>query len=223
MTENREQEALKAYLKLLLSKGATSANLERRMQFLVQLEPSIAGKPCDGSVYRNAVEELLDKTDKTEWPFCLLVAREYFPFWTQDIKAITALNSGSAFDIQPFEWQPLEANLKTLWGMLDKEQFSTTEKWPLKAYTHALRQEGATQLLVDTRVKLVKLLLVRLKDAPEKNHKIYRVAVDFTVPLFTMKETRRLFLAVVREFYYFWIGDPEAAKYILNDKATSLL
>jgi hypothetical protein len=69
----------------------------------------------------------------------------------------------------------------------------------------------------------VKLLLVRLKDAPDKSHRIYRIAVDATIPLFTMKETRKLFLTVVREFYYFWIGDPEAASYILSETSASYL
>ncbi len=223
MSENREQEALSAYLKLLQNKGASSANLKRREQFVLKLVLAIAGKPNDGFFYRDAVEDLLDETNKADWSFCLAVAREYFPFWTKDIKAIAALNAGAAYDIEPLQWQPLDCNLKTLWTTLNKEQFSVAETWPLKAYTLALRQEGAAQSLVDTRVKLVKLLLVRLKDAPHKDHKIYRIAVDSTVPLFTMKETRRLFLVVVREFYYFWIGDPEAANYILNETTASLL
>jgi len=100
--------------------------------------------------------------------------------------------------------------------MLDKEQFDISETWPLKSYTLAFRQNGAAQSLVDTRVKLVKLLLIRLRDAPAKNHKIYRIAVDASVFLFAVKGTRHLFFAVVREFYYFWIGDPDAANYVLN-------
>ncbi len=101
--------------------------------------------------------------------------------------------------------------------MLDKEQFDVSETWPIKAYTLALRQNGAEQSLVDTRVKLVKLLLIRLRDAPAKNHKIYRIAVDASASLFAVKGTRHLFFAVVREFYYFWIGDPKAAEYIRGD------
>ena len=217
MNENREQEALSAYLKLLQVKGASSESLKKREKFLAKLAPDIAGKPSDGFHYRDAVENLLDTMEKAEWPFSLAVAREYFPFWTKDIKAIAQLNAEEAFELEPIHWQPLEANLKTLWQMLDKEQFSVSETWPIKAYTLALRQEGAQQAFVDTRVKLVKLLVVRLRDAPEKNHKIYRIAVDSTVPLFGLKETRRLFLAVVREFYYFWIGDPDAANYILTE------
>jgi len=60
----------------------------------------------------------------------------------------------------------------------------------------------------------VKILLLRLRDAPEKSSRHYRIAVDATVPLFEKQDTRRLFFAVVREFYYFWIGDPDAADHI---------
>lgn len=223
MTENREQEALAAYLRLLEVKGANSDRLKEREQFLTRLLPAIVGKPADGFHYRDAVENLLESLDRAEWSFCLGVAREYFPFWTKDIKAIATLNAEAAFDTEPLNWQPLDCNLKALWNMLDKQQFSVVETWPIKSYTLALRQEGAPQALVDTRIKLVKLLLVRLREAPEKNHKIYRLAVDTTVPLFNMRETRRLFLAVVREFYYFWIGDPDAANYILTESTDSPL
>lgn len=223
MTDNREKEALAAYLKLLQNKGADLALLKRREAFLSRLIESVAGKPGDGAVYREAVEKLLDSMPIKDWPVFLAIAREYYPFWTSDIKAIAALNTEAGFNVEPVQWQPVDCNLKTLWTVLDKEKFSVAETWPLKAYTMALRQEGAEQTLVDMRVKLVKLLLVRLKDAPDKNHRIYRIAVDATLPLFTMKETRKLFLTVVREFYYFWIGDPEAASHILSEASVSYL
>ena len=217
MSESREQEALEAYLRLLQVKGASADSLKRREAILTRLSKLIAGKPNDGYIYRDSVESLMDSVDRYDWPFLLSIAREYYPFWTKDIKAIAALNAEAAFDLEPIKWQPLETNLKVVWSMLDKEQFSVSETWPLKAYTLALRQEGAAQNMVDTRVKLVKLLLLRLKDAPDKSHRVYRVAVDNSVPLFTMKDTRRLFLVVVREFFYFWIGDPEAASHILTE------
>lgn len=223
MNENREQEALSAYLKLLENKGAGGLLLKRRETFLARLAVEIAGKPNNGQAYREAVENVLETLESRDWPYFLAIAREYYPFWTKDIKAIAALNAEAGFNVDPVQWQPPECNLKTLWAMLDQEKFSVAETWPLKAYTLALRQEGAEQSLVDTRVKLVKLLLMRLKEAPEKSQQAYRIAVDSTIPLFTMKETRKLFLTVVREFYYFWTGDPEAANHILAETSASYL
>ncbi|MCB5183947.1 hypothetical protein LG201_01855 [Methylobacillus gramineus] len=222
MNDTREREALSAYLKLLRSKGASEDGLNQREQWLLQLLPVIAGQPADGLVYREAVESLIEQVDRAQWPFFLAIVREYFPFWIQDIKAIAALNAEHAFELAPMQWQPVEHDLKTLWHMLDKEKFGVADTWPLKAYTHALRQEGAEQTLVDTRVRLVKLLLLKLKDVPERDTKVYRIAVDATVALFSMKPTQRLFLSVVREYYYFWIGDPEAMSHIQIERIENI-
>lgn len=222
MNDTREQEALQAYLNLLGNKGADARDLERRAQLLRQLLPMIADQPVQGQGYRVAVESLLDAISRDDWPFALGVVREFYPFWAQDIKTIAALNAEAMLGAECQPWQPSTCDLAALWNSLEQERFGVAENWPLKAYTQALRQEGAAPELVETRVKLVKLLLLRLREAPDKSAMIYRSAVDATVPLFELKETRRLFLAVVREFYYFWIGDPEAVSHILQDAADSI-
>lgn len=222
MTLTREYEALNAYLKFLQKKGADQAALNKREQFLTKLIPVIETIEFEGLAYRGAVEKVLDGVDKLDWPFSLAVAREYFHFWIKDIKAIAMLSSDAGFVVNPIDWQPVDLDLKTLWKKLDSEKFDTAETWPIKAYTLALRQAGAEQSLVDTRVKLVKVLLVRLRQAPQHSNKHYRIAVDATVPLFEKNDTRRLFFAVVREFYYFWIADPDAAEHIgMPSEATS--
>jgi hypothetical protein len=214
MTQTREQEALSAYLRFLKTKGADDASLDKRQLFLTKLMPAIELVEFEGLAYRAAVEKVLETIDKLDWPFCLAVAREYFHFWIKDFKAIAAISSDAGFDVNPIDWQPVDLDLKTLWKKLDSEKFETAETWPIKAYSLALRQAGAEQNLVDTRVKLVKILLIRLRAAPQNSSKHYRIAVDATVPLFEKNDTRRLFFAVVREFYYFWIADPDAAEHI---------
>jgi len=219
MSESREEQALNAYIRLLKSKGASEESLKQREDFLLKLAFRHEDELNESCLYRRAVENMLEQVDRSFWPFCLAITREYYPFWANDIKAIAALNAEHAFDFELINWQPKDINLKKIWASLDKEQFELSETWPMKAYMHGLRQEGATQAIVETRIKLVKLLLVRLKDAPEKTPRVYRTAVDSTYPLFDRKETRRLFLAVVREFYYFWIGAPEASSYILIENS----
>lgn len=214
MSENREQEALGVYLKLLKNKGADEVALKKRQAFLDRLFPAIQDVAYEGAAYREAVERVLNGIDKLEWPFSLAVAREYFDFWIKDFKSIAALNADARFEVNPIDWQPVDLDIKAVWKTLDKAKFDTVENWPIKAYSQALRQAGAEQGLVDTRVKLVKLLLVRLREAPQKSSKHYRISVDATVPLFEKNDTRRLFFAVVREFYYFWIGDPDAASHV---------
>lgn len=212
---DREFVALNAYLNLMSNKGAGSANVEQRKAFLLRLIPFLAGQMQHADLYRSMVDKLLLQCDKTTHPFLMNVALEYQRFWVNDIKAIAVLHARGGYEIAPTVAPvPLES-LQTLWNSLDKEQFSVTEKWPLKAYAAALREEGAAHEVVETRSRLVKLLLLRLREVDGKNNDHYRAAAHALMPLFELKETRGVFLTVVREFFYFWIGDPNAAKYIV--------
>jgi len=212
--QTREHESLNAYLKVLKSNGADDVALGRHCEFLLAIFPAIENADFDNAAYRDAVENLLGRFDKREWPFGLAVAREYFHFWIKDFKSIAALNAEGGFNPNPVDWQPLDIDLKALWKILDTTKFDTAETWPLKAYTLALRQAGADKALVDARIKLVKILLIRLRDAPEKTNRNYRIVVDATLPLLENREMRRVFFTVVREFYHFWMGDPDAASRI---------
>lgn len=212
---DREFIALNAYLKLMRNKGATDANLEQRKSFLLRMIPLLAEQPQDAALFRDRVDQVLKATEKSTWPFLMNVALEYQRFWVNDIKAIAALHASGGYGIAPLVAPVPTESLKTIWKNLDKEQFSVTEKWPLKAYASALREEGAEQGVVETRLRLVKLLLLRLREVEGHDGDHYRVAAHALMPLFEMKETRDMFLTVVREFFYFWIGDPEAAKHIV--------
>ncbi len=223
MIPAREQEAVNAYLKLLQSKGASDEVLQKRTAFLEQLCAQLADRILDGTEYREVIELVMETMSPEDWHESLNTAREFYPFWVKDFKAIAALSLGAGFDIQTSNWKPLQTSLKTIWDSLETEKFDTSENWPLKAYTQALRHEGAEQSLVDTRVKLAKVILIRLRNAPDKNHKSYRTAVDLTLPLFSIKQNRRLFLVVVREFYHFWSGNPDAASMVLQDGSGNML
>ncbi len=219
----REKEAIKAYLKLLQAKGAVSDILKKRTLFLEQLADALANQPHSGDAYRDTVEKAMEPVLADGWHDCLTAAREFYPFWMQDFKAIAALNISPGFHLKPLDWWPPEATLKQLSGSLETAKFEASENWPLKAYTQALRFEGAEQALVDARIKLAKIILIRLRTAPDKNNKTYRIAVDFTLPLFSIKHSRRLFLVVVREFYHFWSGNPDAAKMVLKESTSNAL
>lgn len=223
MNEMREKEAISAYLKLLQAKGVVSAALHKRALFLDKISSNLAGKALDGIEYRTVIEDVMETIPADDWHENLTAAREFYPFWLKDIKAIAALNINPGFDINPVQWRPDQATLKSLTDSLVTEKFDISENWPLKAYTQALRHEGAERSIVDTRVKLAKIILIRLRKAPEKNHKAYRTAVDLTLPLFNIKLNRRLFLVVVREFYHFWSGNPDAANMVFKDGSGNIL
>lgn len=214
---NREQDAFNAYLRFLESKGASADNLARRRALLMKLLPLLEHQPMDGNAFRDQTECVLESLERTAWPAFLTVAREYYYFWAGDIKAIAAMHSGGGYEIAGLHDSVPPEDLRALWTSIDQEKFDLAETWPLKAYASALRDEGAEKSVVETRSKLVKLLLVRLRGASAKEAGLYRRAVDSTLPLFAMKEMRLLFQVVVQEFYYFWIGDPEAASHLVLD------
>lgn len=215
--QGREQGALQAYLRLLQNKGTAPEVLAHRKALLIGLMELLRGQQMDGALYRECVERAMPALEKRMWPAFLAAAREYYYFWTQDIKSIAAMHANGGYDGVRLDSFVPEENLRVVWEGLDREKFEVAETWPLKAYAAALRDEGADKSVVETRCKLVKLLLVRLRGNDDKSAVCYRRAVDATVTLFSMKETRQLFLIVVREFFYFWIGDPEASRRILLD------
>lgn len=221
--QEREQQALEVYIKLLKSKGFGPNTFGVRTDFLNKLMPLLAGIDQNGGEYRLKLEELMDTVPEEEWPESLIIAREYYPFWADDLKAVARLNQGVTNDSLPVDWKPIQVQLVELWHAVDEEKFGRTDSWALKAYTKALRNENADQTLIDTRLKLAKILLMRLSDAPDTDNKAYRTTIDATLPLFEIKKNRRLFLVVVREFFHFWAGNPEAEKHILNSNTVSML
>ena len=221
--DSREQQALEVYIKLLTGKGFGPETFVQRVNFLNKLMQLLANKELNGREYRMAIEVLMDEIANDDWPESLVIAREYFPFWMNDLKAVSLFSKNATQDPLPIDWKPIEVTLSSLWHTVDIEKFGTTDSWALKGYTKALRNENANPTLIETRLKLAKVLLVRLRDAPDKNNKIYRTTVDATLPLFEVKKNRRLFLVVVREFFHFWAGTPEAEKFVLNSFTVSML
>lgn len=211
----REMEALHTYLRLLAGKGANADDLSLRQALAELLLPFLSSQPLDGKIYRQQVELVLARIDKQQWPAFLAVAREYFYFWMDDIKGVAALNAVGGFDLKLPSTQAGSESLKTLWQSLEGETFSVAENWPIKAYLSALRIEGVEKDVIEIRTRLAKLLMVRLRELNEKDSLAYRGVVDSMLPLFEMRETRCLFQLVVREFYYFWIGDPEASSHLV--------
>lgn len=223
MKISREKEAISAYLKLLQNKGAASGLLYRHSLFLDKFTVYLTDQPLERSAYSAALQALIQANPDDDEQASLNIAREFFPFWTQDIKAIAAFDAHYGFDVQCIKWKPLATSLKALIDSLEKVELEDNEAYPVFAYQLALQHQGAEQAVIETRVKLAKALVLRLRDAPVKNNKTYRTAVDFTLPLFTMPENKHLFLVVVREFYNFWAGNADAEAKVLKNNSVDIL
>ena len=210
MNKNREHIALSAYLNLLERKGFSKSALRQREVTILKLIPFIERINSDGLAFRTAVDEFFKKLDKAQWAACLPVVREYFSFWIDDIKAIVAMNQDHAFEPTALEWKPKETDIKEMWNSLDQVTLTSSEIEPLETYESALREHGADDFFVATCKKIVKLLLLMLRNAPHKQPVAYRKAVDANVGLFKSEEAYNMFLKVGREFYYFWKDDLSA-------------
>ncbi len=81
MNQTRENEAIRAYLKLLQVKGASAGILHKRSLFLDQLTVHLAGKDLDGNDYRLAVETVMETMPADDWHESLTALREFYPFW----------------------------------------------------------------------------------------------------------------------------------------------
>lgn len=207
---SREKVAADAYLKFLQAKGASSRALYLRSKFLDTFMDKLTGKVQTRKEFATALELTLTTLPNDDRNNALNTAREYFPFWMNDIKAIALFEEYYGFNISDAEWQPKQATLKALTDELEVIKLNDTESQSLNRYRHLLIQKGADKTVVDTRSKLAKIILLRLRDAPTYNHPIYRISVDLRLPLFKTKEIKQLYLDVVREFYYFWLDDPDA-------------
>lgn len=210
IVSSREKEAANAYLKFLQSKGAPSGMLYLRSRFLDTFMVKLAGKIQTRKEFAYALEEALAMLPHDDRNNALNTAREFFPFWMNDIKAIAMFEEYYGFSVKEIKWEPKHKTLKALTDELETEKLSDTESQSLNTYRQVIIKLGADKSVIETRSKLAKIILIRLRDAPVTNHVIYRMSVDLTLPLFKTKEIKQLYLDVVREFYYFWINDPDA-------------
>ncbi len=208
--KSREREAADAYLKFLQAKGASSRALYLRSKFLDSFMVELTAKIQTRKEFAAALELTLSALSDDERSNALNTAREYYPFWMNDIKAIAMFEEYYGFNVTDIQWKPKHTTLKAVTDELEVTKLNEIESQALNRYRHLLIQKGANKSVIDIRTKLAKLILLRLRDAPTTNHAIYRISVDLTLPLFKTKEIKQLYLDVVREFYYFWLDDPDA-------------
>lgn len=216
MVTDREKEAANAYLTFLQNKGASSGMLYLRSKFLDTFILKLAEKPLNRKEFAHTLECMLENMPQDDKHHALMTAREFFPFWMGDIKAIAMFEEYYAFSASDNKWQPKQVTLHELTQALESTVLTDEESQPLNIYLQAIIRLGANRSVVQTRSKLVKMILLRLREAPVINHATYRIAVDLTLPLFEKAEIKKIYLSVVREFYYFWINDPAAESKIFD-------
>ncbi|HSI45642.1 MAG TPA: hypothetical protein VK950_05655 [Methylophilus sp.] len=207
MEMSREEEAQKAYVKLLTGQGVSQRMLIQREFTIIRLSAFLKDIPCAGSEYRQAVDRFIASIDTAEIPMVLPVVREFFSFWVRDIKAIAAMSQAKVFNGNvPFATTTQDELFKH-WYDLDKTMTSTSEKIILEAFLSASEAKGLDSAAFKERMRMAKHLLVSLRQVPHKQSHSYRQMVDRNLPLFNALANQHAFLSIAREFYYFWRGD----------------
>lgn len=207
MDMTREEEAQKAYVKLLTGQGVSQRVLVQREFVIGRLSVFLKDIPCDGSHYRHAVDRFIANVDTAEIPTILPVIREFFSFWVRDIKAIAAMSQARVFNGSMPVTFATQDELFKHWYDLEKSVMSEHEEKIMKSFEQVSTVRGFESAVFKERMRMGKFLLISLRDVPHKQSHSYRQVVDRSLPLFTALTSQHTFLSVSREFYYFWRGD----------------
>lgn len=212
MDNQSQVKAINAYTKFLQTKGVSAIALNSRIKFIQKLISLLDGNP-DRTTYGKALQTIIKIEDSIDRQQQLNYAREFYPFLMGDIKSIARISETYGFDLTSAKFKTLPANLE--WAEIDAinvESFSKEESKLLRDYTINLQQQRLTEDALQEKLKLVKLMLLRLRDIPVENSMAYRMAVDVTLPLFNLEDIKQGFLSAVREFYYIWSEKEADAK-----------
>ncbi len=198
--------ALNAYLALLKSKGATTGSINQRKHFLRYLLAALddaGSENAAGTGYRDAVDHTLKKVATEETlPFFLAVAREFYPFWTQDLKTVAALNAGDGFALEQFAI-PRAASLDTLLRDMSAARWKATDSPALTRYLADCLLRNDDKVPYQVRERLLPALLFVIRDRPASSA-VYRAGVNAMLVLLPGEDTRQAFLQVIREFFPYW-------------------
>lgn len=85
-------------MKFLQSKGAPTRMLYLRSRFLDVFMESLKDKEQSRKIYADALRITATTLSKADQKEALTVSREYFPFWMDDIKAITTFEKKYGFN-----------------------------------------------------------------------------------------------------------------------------
>ncbi|MGQ5523671.1 hypothetical protein ACUHMQ_10455 [Chitinimonas sp. PSY-7] len=206
---NHAITAQAAYLQLLKSKGAATSLLTRRKHFLRNLITALESQTdkhiTDSDAgYRYAVDYILHRFPDDQQVEIITTAREFYPFWTGDLKTIALLNAAEALSLAhpPID---LQGNLIEMFERLNADPWSQEVQPSLTLYIEQLAEQGADNAVRDVRERLLTLLLYIIRNTDE-TPMAYRAGVDAMLTLFSNEDSRRVFTDMAREFFYCWHG-----------------
>lgn len=202
MDTSKEQQAVDAYLKFLKGKNVNSEAIAIRAKFLEKLVILLQGESSREG-YGKALETTLKIEGNIDRNQQLNIAREFFPFWVDDVKMVARMSETYGYDLSVSKLKPLPS---LSLDELNSYKLDASETDLLDRYAQTMKQQNVPDDEVQAKLRLAKLVLLRLRDIPIKNNVSYRMAVEGTLPLFNVDDVRQRFLLAIREFFYIWIA-----------------
>lgn len=209
MSRDKMDDALDAYLSLLESKGADSGVIAFRRRVLARLNQILRSQRAGAAMYRPAVDAMLALCAPADRAGAMLAAREYYYFWLDDVKRLAALNASDGFTTHHVRLTVLD-NLQQLQQRMQDEGFADYPP-SLDIYLGQLYELGGNEALLAERGALIRPLLYLLHGHPHHPDS-FRTAIDAMLLHLADSQARDSFLAIAREFFYYWLSFPEAGQ-----------
>lgn len=218
-TEVTEQSALATYIDVLKARNLASGQIAQCRHFLRYLLTALRGKAMNGDSYREAVDYTLKNFP--EDPYFLTIVREFYAYWTGDIRTASVAAANC-----PFPTPEIKGNLLVVLTRVERDavltcdvaalEYQLEQARALQSYIERLKTLGATPEQLAIRRRLLLLLMYGLRGAAKSGND-FRLVVDNLLVLFPKTEKWHLFVALARDYYYFWVGDAHASQRITAD------
>lgn len=201
------QQALDAYLRLILRQGAAEQVLAERRQLLEQLLPLLEGLPRDAHSFRRMVEHFVNACEVTDRVTALTCAREFYYFWLGDVKKLVEITARSGFTTRNVRLEMADS----LASLLERMRRQGFDAFPpsLEIYLGKLFEDGMDEADIHEREVLLKGMLFLLSGQPYRPDS-FRMVVDAMLLHLSDTQNQKAFLQLAREYFYYWLSFPPA-------------
>ena len=201
------QQALDAYLRLILRQGASEQVLLERRQLLDCLLPLLVGVSREAQSFRRVVERFVSDCEVADRVTALTCAREYYYFWLGDVKKLVEITARSGFTTRNVRLEMADS----LASLLERMQQQGFDSFPpsLEIYLGKLFEDGMPEADIQEREYLLKAMLFLLSGQPYRPDS-FRMVVDAMLLHLSDAQNQKAFVQLAREYFYYWLSFPPA-------------
>lgn len=214
------KQALDKYLTQARERDISSASLEKRQRFLERLIELVGDDSFSPAMYRIAVARVLPEFSRSGETMLYKATAREFSHFLADAEGSQKPEFGDTdaarapeVEIEAPESMDrlLEDAASRSWYVthLGRLERQVRDLRNLERYLQSLRERGVSSRLVERQGRLLGGMLSLL--APHHGNALtYRAGVSAMLNLLSDDTSQqRIFVEIAREFYYFWLEDPD--------------